>query len=150
MDTDCSLSLNLADGDFDTEEVLSIIFNLSICYPEYKLSLKPIKKDLAYRVVKWKKAWYKNLEKFYQDNNLIKIDKETGAKSCDPSSVIIHDNDAKLLKKTIMDAYKKEYPYRSKKSLMSSVSFYLLNLEPKVDSGMVKSGYIRIEERLVK
>lgn len=149
MDTDCGLNLNLT-GDFDAEEILSIIFNLSICYPEYKLCLKPIKRDLSYRIVKWKKAWYKNLEKFYQDNNLIKIDEKTGVKSCDPSSVIIHNNDAKLLKKIIMDAYKKEYPYQSKKSLMSSVNFYLLNLEPRVDSGMVKSGYIRIEERLVK
>ncbi len=148
MDTDYSLALNLTDG-FDADEVLSIIFNLSVCYPDYKLHLEPIKREQNYRVVKWKKAWYKDLNKLYQDNNLIKTD-DTGTKSCDPSSVVIHMDDARLLKKTIMDVYKKECPYASKKTLAYSVGLYLLNLEPKIDSKEVKSGYIKIIEGTVE
>ncbi len=91
------------------------------------------------KLIKWKKAWSKDLTLFYKDNNLITDG------MCNPSEVFINSKLETQIRKDCYDYWSKKRPYRgwTKKELNMAIAWDMLNYLPAIDDN-VKDGYVRI------
>ena len=94
------------------------------------------------KIIKLNKTDYSNMETLLKRAGLV----DETEKSATPDRLVVNEATYSEIRRAVMRAYKKEFPYLSKSKLEYSVASYLLNLGPNVlkkqDGGAnLKKGY---------
>lgn len=66
-----------------------------------------------------------------------------------PMNTYISSKTAKRLERALYAAYKKEFPWASKKRLQYSIGMEILNLEPSICDA-IKDGHIAVDDRAIE
>jgi hypothetical protein len=92
--------------------------------------------------IKLKKKYYKDLEALLKDAGLVDVE----ANRAYPSNLVVNPVDYKKIRREIVKAFKKEYPYSIPRRIQAGVEMHLLNLGPN-ENVAVRPGYAIIVQK---